>query len=123
MNQNRKLSFIIGTLVIVLAVVVVFVQYKNNNSGASITTPVANVDTTKTYTLADVATHKTASDCWTTVNGSVYNVTSWIKQHPGGSQTIISMCGIDGSGAFDGQHGGQKRPTNELVTFKIGTLK
>jgi hypothetical protein len=33
------------------------------------------------------------------------------------------MCGVDASSAFDGQHGGEKRPANELAGFKIGTLK
>ncbi len=74
------------------------------------------------YTMADVAKHNNASDCWTTINGGVYNVTSWIYQHPGGSEAIISLCGIDGSDAFNQQHGGQRRPANELASFKIGTL-
>jgi cytochrome b involved in lipid metabolism len=60
--------------------------------------------------MAEVATHNTAQNCWTAIDGNVYNVTSWINQHPGGAQAIISLCGIDGSNAFNGQHGGQKRP-------------
>lgn len=76
----------------------------------------------KTYTLADVKKHATQTDCWTTVNGSVYNVTPWIAQHPGGAKAIISLCGIDGSDAFNGKHGGQARPESELASFKIGTL-
>lgn len=75
------------------------------------------------YSMVDVAKHNKPSDCWTAVNGSVYNVTSWINEHPGGSEAIISLCGIDGSSAFDDQHGGQKRPERELASFKIGALK
>lgn len=75
------------------------------------------------YTMADVAAHNTQQSCWTAINGSVYNVTSWISQHPGGRQAIISLCGKDGSSAFDGQHGGQARPEAELASFKIGVLK
>jgi cytochrome b involved in lipid metabolism len=77
---------------------------------------------TKSYTLADVSTHKDASSCWTAINGNVYDVTSWIDQHPGGRQAILSICGTDGSSAFDGQHGGQKRPESELANFIIGKL-
>jgi cytochrome b involved in lipid metabolism len=75
-----------------------------------------------TFTIAQVATHATASDCYTTINGSVYNVTPWIDQHPGGRMAIIGLCGKDGSEAFNGQHGGQRRPESELASFKIGTL-
>jgi cytochrome b involved in lipid metabolism len=75
------------------------------------------------YTLAEVATHNTSASCWTVVSGNVYNVTSWISAHPGGSSAIKGMCGVDASSAFNGQHGGQSRPVSELAGFKIGTLK
>ncbi len=75
------------------------------------------------YTLAEVQAHNTSTNCRTAVNGNVYNVTSWISQHPGGSSSITAMCGIDASGAFNGQHGGQARPVSELASFKIGILK
>ncbi len=75
------------------------------------------------YTLAEVATHNTSASCWTVVSGNVYNVTSWISAHPGGSGAIKGMCGVDASSAFNGQHGGQSRPVSELAGFKIGVLK
>lgn len=75
------------------------------------------------YTLKTVAKHSTASNCWTVVNGGVYNVTKWIPKHPGGSQVIAAMCGKDGSAAFNGEHGGSGRVAAELKVFKIGALK
>jgi cytochrome b involved in lipid metabolism len=92
------------------------VSVNANTSASSGTTSL------KSYTLADVKLHNNASNCWTTVNGSVYNVTSWINQHPGGSAAIMGTCGIDASAAFNGQHGGQARPASELASFKIGVL-
>lgn len=74
------------------------------------------------YTMTDVAKHTSASSCWTAVNGSVYDVTSWINRHPGGAGAILSMCGRDASNAFDDQHGGQRRPEQELASFFIGKL-
>lgn len=76
----------------------------------------------KSYTMAEVAKHGSQSDCWSAINGGVYNLTSWIDQHPGGADAIISLCGTDGSSAFNDQHGGQRRPANELTGFKIGVL-
>jgi cytochrome b involved in lipid metabolism len=73
-------------------------------------------------TMTEVKKHNKATDCYTAINGNVYNVTSWIDQHPGGADAIISLCGIDGSSAFDSQHGGQRRPESELASFKIGAL-
>jgi len=79
-------------------------------------------DQSKNYTLAMVATHKNATSCWSTINGKVYDLTSWINKHPGGPQRILSICGKDGSSAFNGQHGGQSRPADELAGFYIGEL-
>lgn len=78
--------------------------------------------TTGTYTLAQVKTHGSASDCWTAINGKVYNLTRWEDQHPGGAANIISLCGTDGTAAFKGQHSNKPRPNDELANFQIGVL-
>ena len=84
--------------------------------------PTKSITAPNTYTLATVATHNSSSNCWTTVNGNVYDVTNWISQHPGGSSAIMRLCGKDGTDTFNGKHGGQPRPASELASFKIGTL-
>lgn len=74
------------------------------------------------YSLADVATHDNESDCWSIINGGVYNLTTWIPRHPGGRQAILGLCGKDGSPAFNGQHGGGAQQAAILATLKVGTL-
>ena len=98
---------------------------KNTSTGGN-TNKATNTDqlgtpTKTSYSATEVAAHKTASDCWSIVNGNVYNLTSWISQHPGGSRAIISMCGIDASAAYGDQHGNKRRPANELAGFIIGS--
>ena len=78
--------------------------------------------TAKTYTSAQVATHKTASDCWSIINKKVYNLTSYVSSHPGGTAVISAICGKDGTSAFSGQHGGQATPTSVLSGLLLGTL-
>jgi cytochrome b involved in lipid metabolism len=73
-------------------------------------------------TAADVAKHSNASSCWTIINGSVYDLTKWISQHPGGEGAILSLCGVDGSSAFSAQHGGNGRVLQVLSSFRIGML-
>jgi len=72
--------------------------------------------------MAQVAAHNSASSCWTAINGKVYNLTAWIDQHPGGPEAILSLCGTDGTAAFEAQHGGQARPEAELANFYVGPL-
>lgn len=72
--------------------------------------------------MSDVQKHNTQSSCWTVVNGEVYDLTSFVSPHPGGSRAILSLCGIDGTSAFLDEHGSQRRPNNELTGLKIGNL-
>jgi cytochrome b involved in lipid metabolism len=70
----------------------------------------------------EVAGHNTAADCWSIVNGNVYNLTSYVQRHPGGSSVIKNICGRDGSAAFSNQHNGQGKPNNVLSGFLLGAL-
>jgi cytochrome b involved in lipid metabolism len=61
-------------------------------------TPAYAVD----YTLADVAKHASASDCWMVLNSNqTYNFTAYIASHPGGT-AMVPYCGKDGTQAFSG---------------------
>ncbi|TEX50436.1 MAG: hypothetical protein B7C55_10595 [Actinomycetales bacterium mxb001] len=73
-------------------------------------------------TMADVAQHSSPDDCWSVVNGVVYDLTAWISEHPGGPDVITGMCGIDATQAFTGMHGGQAEPESVLAGFEVGPL-
>ena len=87
---------------------------------SSTPTPAANATG---YTLAQVKANNTAANCWTIVDDNVYNLTTWINAHPGGSNAIMSLCGVDGTSAFKSQHAGRAMPVGQLDSLKIGTLK
>jgi cytochrome b involved in lipid metabolism len=76
---------------------------------------------TTTYTAADVAKHATASDCWSIVDGKVYNLTNWVGKHPGGPAVIVSMCGTDGTALFTSKHKGSVTAAAALNGYLIGT--
>ncbi len=73
-------------------------------------------------TAAVVAKHNNAASCYTIISNKVYDLTDWINQHPGGEGAILSICGIDGTNAFNDQHGGQGRPERILQNFYLGNL-
>ena len=75
------------------------------------------------YTSAQVAKHASTSSCWTIVGTSVYDVTKYIKRHPGGAAMIKSLCGKNGTAAFTGEHSGQSDPRKTLARYRIGALK
>jgi cytochrome b involved in lipid metabolism len=77
----------------------------------------------KTFTMKKVKAANTSKKCWFVVSGKVYDLTKWISKHPGGKGAIKSLCGLDGTAAFNGQHEGQKKPSKVLKTYYIGNLK
>ena len=48
----------------------------------------------------EVGKHMIASDCWVVVDGSVYNVTDFLVEHPGGDEILIKWSGLDASEKF-----------------------
>lgn len=78
--------------------------------------------TSDAYTMADVATHSVASNCWSVVNGSVYDLTTWVERHPGGVSAITNMCGKDASSVFNRKHGSFPAAQSALGLLKIGKL-
>ena len=105
------------------ALLIGFVAYTQLQNAPSANQPTVGESATATYTLTQIAEHKTPTDCWTIVNNGVYDLTSWISKHPGGDQSILSMCGIDASAAYTGQHGGQGKPERVLASFLIGSVQ
>lgn len=46
------------------------------------------------YSLEEVAKHNKAEDCWTVWKGKVFDITSYVKKHPGGKK-ILAGAGKD----------------------------
>ena len=84
--------------------------------------PEPEVEEPTGYTLAQVAENDSAESCWSAINGTVYDLTDWISQHPGGSSRILSLCGTDGTSSFNSMHGGQSNPESRLASFALGPL-
>lgn len=72
------------------------------------------------YTMAEVEAHATERSCWSVIAGEVYDLTSYISKHPGGSRNILKICGKDGTSLFDGQHGGESKSERVLENYKLG---
>jgi len=130
---------IAGTAVVVLSIGITALTFLVGHSGAEATwaklmgaavvpspsqsPTVAPTDPAAgTITAAEVSQHVSPDDCWTIIDGSVYDMTPFLNRHPGGSAAIAGLCGGDGTAGFRGQHGSASSPNAQLEALKIGVL-
>jgi cytochrome b involved in lipid metabolism len=88
----------------------------NNNSSSP-----GNVS----LTIEEIAKHNSTSDCWSIINNKVYDLTSYLRAHPGGVYTISPYCGKDGSRGFATKDIGASHSAtanNLLNSFYIGDV-
>lgn len=85
-------------------------------------TPTAAATVAASYTMAQVSANKSATKCWSVINGDVYDLTKWVNAHPGGAGAILSLCGTDGTQDFLAMHRGDGRPISVLGNYLLGPL-
>lgn len=136
-SDAKNLLRIVGVVGALVAIVAIVLTYQTGNSGAKSVwedriagvteatpsaTPSESAAETTGISLAEVALHNTPEDCWSVVNGKVYDLTKFVSQHPGGADKISGICGRDGTSAFNGQHRGEDTPVSTLGNYLIGDL-
>lgn len=77
------------------------------------------------YTLAELGRHASTTSCWLLIGGRVYDVTTYLRNHPGGARTITPWCGKEATRAFATEDGRGEHSTSAyqlLEDYYIGNL-
>lgn len=53
------------------------------------------------YTLDEVSKHDKEDDLWIIIHNGIYNVTKFLKEHPGGEEVLLELAGRDATECFD----------------------
>lgn len=75
----------------------------------------------KRYSLDEVAKHNEKSSCWLVIHESVYDVTKFMEEHPGGEEVLLEQAGKESTEVFEDV--GHSSDARELLAqYKIGEL-
>ena len=79
-----------------------------------------NDDLKKTISIDELRKHDTDNEPWFVVRGEVYDGTAFLKEHPGGAQSIISAAAIDSTDEFMAIHSETAKAM--MPKYHIGSL-
>ena len=78
----------------------------------------------QSYSLCQIAENngKNGKPIWLIVKGVVYDMTNFVKEHPGGEETILEYAGKDATTAFN-DVGHSADAIREMKLYKIGVVE
>ena len=128
----KKNTIILITITLILLALIgagvwTLVNRPNNQQSKATQDTTANQQG-KTFSMDEIATHSSKTDCWTVISGQVYNLTDFINSHPGGNE-VVRACGIDATTLFtsrtteDGQPIGSGTPHSQVAQEQLDQLK
>ena len=84
--------------------------------------PVSSGGGARAITMDEIAKHNSEGDLWVIIEGAVYDLTTFLPDHPGGKKAIMLFAGKDATEEFNMLH-----PPNVLKKYlspdaKIGTV-
>ncbi|XP_018803811.1 PREDICTED: cytochrome b5 [Bactrocera latifrons] len=76
------------------------------------------------YSVSEVAQNngRDGKPVWIIYKESVYDVTKFINEHPGGAESILEYAGKDATKAFN-QVGHSSDAIKEMKSYKIGVIR
>lgn len=127
--KKNTVAFSAATLLLLVLIgfgVWMMISRQNNQSQEA--PQDTTVEQKKTFTIDEVASHNSKTDCWTVISGQVYELTDFINRHPGGDE-ILRACGTDATTLFvsrttkDGQSIGSGTPHSQVAQEQLDQLK
>ncbi|RVE74529.1 hypothetical protein OJAV_G00022970 [Oryzias javanicus] len=73
----------------------------NSKSSGKITNSETVDDALKYYTLEEIRVHNMNNDTWLIIHDKVYDISSFLEEHPGGEEVLLEQGGADATESFE----------------------
>lgn len=117
-----KRLFISATIIFWVGVATIWASSHWAPAKQTPTTPAA----TKRYSMQSVAAHNRPDNCWMAINGQVYDLPTYLPQHPTAPDVIVPWCGKEATHAYVTKNRGRPHSpyaTELLKRYWIGELE
>lgn len=91
-------------------------NFEKSSAAVIITTGTSN----DLYSMSEVEKHNSADSAWIVVHGNIYDCTPFLKDHPGGVDSILINAGTDCTEEFDAIHSDKAKKL--LENYRVGEL-
>lgn len=117
----KKTQLIFLAFLLIIATFIGYMAFLRKDKPSSNQQPSESpVSAENIYTLDQVAQHNTETSCWQAINGKVYDVTSYIPNHP--NADIVDGCGKDATAMYERVRKHQGKGDRMLPGYEIGSL-
>lgn len=129
--MTRKL-FLLATTLFWLAVLAIWAasqwppasgqRERHRNSDENGTTAPAE----KRFSLAELSRHARPDDCWMAIDGTLYELSAYLPEHPSLPEIILPWCGREATEAYRTKTKGQPHSSAAdqlLDRYRIGLLE
>lgn len=100
--------------------------HKSSNSDPSnkinISSPLQSNSNSMGFTISEVKKHNKSDSAWIIIDGHVYDCTPYLKDHPGGADSILINAGTDCTEEFEAIHSDKaKKMLDDYLIGKVVT--
>ncbi|XP_057545703.1 cytochrome B5-like protein isoform X2 [Amaranthus tricolor] len=101
MEITMAASVILGLLLVLLFIIPRFTKPSQSKADTLHNNSKNISKEPRRYTKAEISLHNKRTDCWVIIKDKVYDVTSYVEEHPGGD-AILTHAGDDSTEGFFG---------------------
>lgn len=118
--MRRSAIFVIIFTFFILFVFYSFFTYSQLQEKTPTSTPSLELNSSNIIDISEISKHNQRNSCYLIIQNKVYDVSSYISQHPGGQGKIINKCGQEVTGVFAQIH--SNFAWDLLKKYQVGQL-